>query len=202
MKNKICVIKLGGSLFDDCQVVQALRRWLDVKTPAIKLVIVGGGGLVEQIRHWDTTHHLTERQSHRLALAAMSVTANLLHDLYPEATLISRLTEIERCEPRPIVIFDIWPHWDLLPCLANLPESWQVTSDSIAATIANELQAELTLLKSCLPEPPYTVENTTAQGYTDSYFPVAARGVEKVQCVDLLAKDSGKPIILVHGADP
>jgi aspartokinase-like uncharacterized kinase len=65
-----------------------------------------------------------------------------------------------------------------------LPHSWDVTSDSIAARVAAELQAELVLLKST-PPPSDDLPAAAASGYVDPYFPTAAAGLQSVRFVNL-----------------
>ena len=66
-----------------------------------------------------------------------------------------------------------------------LPESWDVTSDSIAAHVAHRLQAaELVLLKSTAAPDAASAEVLSAAGYVDAYFPQAA-GELFVRCVNL-----------------
>jgi len=63
-----------------------------------------------------------------------------------------------------------------------LPHSWSVTSDSIAARIAQVLPAgELVLLKSA--DPPG--DAATRPPYVDEYFATAAQGLNRVRFVNL-----------------
>ncbi len=71
-----------------------------------------------------------------------------------------------------------------------LPESWDVTSDSIAAWVGTNVEAqEVVLFKSCLPEA-RTYEAAAAVGYVDRHFPMVAAGWQQVRCVDLRANPS------------
>jgi hypothetical protein len=66
--------------------------------------------------------------------------------------------------------------------LVDLPRSWEVTSDSIAACVAQVLQADLILIKS-VP----TVEGSNPQfwaerGFVDRHFPAFAPPKVRVVC--------------------
>jgi aspartokinase-like uncharacterized kinase len=67
-----------------------------------------------------------------------------------------------------------------------LPHGWHVTSDSIAARVAECLgAAELVLLKSAPPPSDLSEAMDAATGYVDGHFAVAARELRSVRCVDL-----------------
>ena len=66
-----------------------------------------------------------------------------------------------------------------------LPESWDVTSDSIAARLAEIIAAdELVLLKSA-PAAPGLLHEIAAAGYVDNFFPQAAEGLMRVRFANL-----------------
>jgi len=87
-----------------------------------------------------------------------------------------------------MMILDPWRFLhDEEPRLARepLPESWDVTSDSIAARLAQFARAdELVLLKSALPAEE-TIAEMSKSGFLDRYFPQAAAGLERVRIVNL-----------------
>ncbi len=63
-----------------------------------------------------------------------------------------------------------------------LPESWDVTSDSIAAVLARFLDAtELTLLKSALPPTQTTLTQLMDLEFVDRYFEEAITTTETEQ---------------------
>ena len=71
------------------------------------------------------------------------------------------------------------PLWDPLELQAgnpDIPESWSMTSDSLALWLAGLLGAEhLVLLKSAEPPARLDPESLTAQGLVDAAFPAFAR---------------------------
>ncbi len=62
---------------------------------------------------------------------------------------------------------------------------WHVTSDSIAARLAQHMGAEqLVLLKSSLPQS-RTLRGASEEGLVDQYFSTAAAGLPTVRVVNL-----------------
>jgi len=82
-----------------------------------------------------------------------------------------------------------------------LPESWDVTSDSIAARLAHDLNAdELVLFKSADPPPNPTGPSIVTAGYVDSYFPRFIQN-RPVRLVNLRAAEIAE-VALDHPSDP
>ena len=66
-----------------------------------------------------------------------------------------------------------------------LPHSWNVTSDSVAARLAEILDADLVLLKSMAP-PSNSIRDWASAGYVDPFFPtIIERAKLNVQAVNL-----------------
>jgi len=188
------VLKLGGSLLELSDLTPRLRRWLAAGAGQRNVMVVGGGRLADAIRGYDKLHALGESVSHWLCIRAMSVNAELVAALLPEARLVHSVAELRQRPTAPgPMIFDAWTFLrDEDPKLfaEPLPASWQVTSDSIAARLAEILgDAELALLKSALPPAKATVASAAAAGFVDGYFPIAARRLTRIECVDLRSDD-------------
>ena len=189
------VIKLGGSLLDASKWPDAFRRWLARQPPMPNVLIVGGGALAEAIRRWDRIYRLAPHDAHWLAIGSMSLTARLAGKLLPDAAWTDEWSTVLKfagnVDPsRSLLIFDpsrfletIEPTLDGEP----LPQSWDITSDSIAARIGGLLECrELVLLKSCLPEPDVTtLERAADSQYVDRAFPGFARDLPQVRFVNL-----------------
>jgi 5-(aminomethyl)-3-furanmethanol phosphate kinase len=172
------VIKLGGSLLDCQDLGPRFQAWLALQPAAANLVVAGGGELVEAIRRIDRVRPLGELAAHRLCIRAMSLTAELAARVLGAAVLAGWPLETDFVavdDARPSVV-DVsqFVAEDQQQSRDPLPESWQVTSDSIAARLAAVLGAdELVLLKSSLPEGD-ALEELTAEGYVDGFFARAA----------------------------
>ncbi len=172
------VVKVGGSLLGWSEARNRLTRWLQLQPVAKTVVIAGGGRLVDEVRQWHETFDLDPKISHRLALDCMSLTHELLSNWFDFGEKLGRMGAIQGTAS-PLILLDT-KEWVLSQ--TNLPESWELTSDSISAAVAAELGAdELVLLKSCLP----------SDSAVDYYDPLFSRFVatSKVRVVSLKSKD-------------
>jgi aspartokinase-like uncharacterized kinase len=184
------VVRLGGSLLDDPQVVPRLRTWLAAQPPAPNVLIVGGGAWVEAVRAAFATHGLSLSAAHWLSVRAMGLTARLALALWPEAELLVDLAAARAWQRTDApAILDVRRFLEDDATRGGpgaLPQNWSVTSDSIAAAVALQLEtAELVLLKSALPRPPHSLTHAAARGYVDAHLPQAARGIAAVRCVNM-----------------
>ena len=177
------VIKFGGSLLDAPELQQNWRLWFQQQPPATNIVIAGGGAMVDSIRTWQNANGSNDAFCHWLSIDAMSLTARWLHKLIDDSELTRNIDDLNHCKPG-IVVFDAA---DWLRTLKDLPESWNVSSDSIAARLARAVRAEeLVLLKSSLPQCRNTSMIECVQaGFVDRHFPVAATGLPRIRIVNL-----------------
>ncbi|MBI2824981.1 MAG: hypothetical protein HYX69_09885 [Planctomycetia bacterium] len=192
------VVKLGGSLLDVPGLAGRLRSWLARQEPAETLLIVGGGALADAIREADHHHGLPENVAHWLCIRAMAIQAELVRALLPEAVWLDSVAELAARPVGPrLAITDPWRFLreDEPRALGTrLPESWDVTSDSIAARLAEIVgAAELVLLKSALPSEK-SIAELAAAGYVDRFFPQAAAGLECIRYVNF--RDAHPPEVL------
>ena len=177
----LAVVKLGGSLFDTPDLRQRLNGWLAEQPPGIVL-LAGGGEWAEAVRRADKQFGLEEETAHWLAVSAMRTTARLLAALVPSAAFVDQW-------PNDVILLaaeraTILDPWEFLRADANgafgepLPQSWTVTSDSIAARLVGVLvRRELVLMKSCPVPADLSPPALAKLGLVDDYFPQAAAGL-------------------------
>jgi aspartokinase-like uncharacterized kinase len=136
----LTVVKVGGGLGDDalpgiCAVLGELGR----RHPL--LVVPGGAGFADAVRDADRRFGLQAETAHRMAVLGMEQFGWLLSDLIPHAV---RCTDLAQAVSGRTAV--------LLPGglpLDELPASWDVTSDSIAAWVAARVGAgRLVLVKA------------------------------------------------------
>ena len=140
------IIKLGGSLLGS----PALKGWLDVlvKFGDGKVVVVPGGGLfADAVREAQSKTGIDDKTAHQMAVVAMDLYATLMVGLNPELAIASSELEIAETgwQHRAIV----WRPSPMVLADENLPTSWDLTSDSLAAWLASKLNAQhLLIVKS------------------------------------------------------
>lgn len=163
------IVKLGGSLLGDPRLNHWITAWLGDDPPTIKmrtLWLVGGGERVNAIRRRQRAISMTDSEAHFASIAAMSLTANELQSHRPTWPVVSDLLSIAQTPVRHL-IFDpnVWLKND-----DRLPQSWSVTSDSIARLLASTLGAEeLVLLKSRSARS-RSLEENISDGLLDDHF--------------------------------
>lgn len=150
-----------------------LERWLEVvaKHGDGKIIIVPGGGVfANAVRDAQKISKISDACAHKLAVLAMDQFGLMLANMNP--ALATARTECEIDER-------IWQHRGIvwLPShmvLADdtIPQSWDVTSDSIAAWLAQKLEAKhLILIKSDKPiDSKLELKTITASGLVDKEF--------------------------------
>ncbi|HTU25616.1 MAG TPA: hypothetical protein VMF30_09480 [Pirellulales bacterium] len=192
------IVKLGGSLLDLPGLAERFGAWLARQPAAATLLVVGGGRLADAIRALQQVHRFDDRAAHYLCLDAMGLTATLLCELLPGTTFVRQPEHIDRAATG-VQVIDVRP---ILPLAEPLPESWSVTSDSIAAHLATLLAAdELVLLKSTLPQSPAdgafpAPQELAAAGLVDEFFPQAVGTFLAGQAA------TGRRVRLVNLRDP
>jgi aspartokinase-like uncharacterized kinase len=141
------VVKIGGGLLREagldglrraCAEAEALADAVAGGRPV--LVVPGGGPFADAVRAVDDQVGLADGVAHILALRAMDQLGVLVRELMPAAELVSDLVA-----PRALGVLDVTPAFADRP---EVPQSWAVTSDSLAVFAAAAIGAdEAVLLK-------------------------------------------------------
>lgn len=161
------VVKLGGSLLTRIGWAADVAALLD-SLSAPRLLVVGGGPLVDGLRAIDEAAPTPADLMHHLAIECMGHTARLV-----STALGVPLVAEAHPVPETTAVLDA-PAWLARDGrLDALPVGWQVTSDSIAATVAAAHGLPLVLVKSA-PPPHDDIERLAALGWVDAWFPTAA----------------------------
>jgi aspartokinase-like uncharacterized kinase len=134
------VVKVGGSLAEEPEQLIALCGKLSMLAETYGLVVVPGGGrFADVVRDSDERFNLSSGVSHRMAVLGMDQFGMLLAQITPNSCatyLLEDAKQLAETEAVPVflpsrLIFKDDP----------LKNSWDVTSDSIAAYVAGRLQA-------------------------------------------------------------
>lgn len=167
MSHALSVVKVGGSLVADrarlCRLLGALANGSD--GPVV--IVPGGGGLADAVRAAQGALGFPDSLAHRLALDAMAGTARIF------AALESRLVVTQ--DPAQALGAGTVPVWDpsaLKDGRPEIPETWDVTSDSLALWLASHLGAGTCLLvKSVDPRLGAGPAELARTGLVDAAFP-------------------------------
>jgi 5-(aminomethyl)-3-furanmethanol phosphate kinase len=163
------VVKVGGSYAFS----SALKSWIDaVAACAGRVVVVPGGGpFAETVRVAQPKMGFDDRAAHAMALLAMEQYGCALASLGAGWRLAASAAAI-----RDVLREGGVPVWSPTPMLReanDVPWSWDVTSDSLAAWLAGRIGAKRVLLVKQLEPPPGRLRaaDLVADGIIDPAFP-------------------------------
>ncbi len=165
---RLAVVKLGGSHANGPH----LRDWLAaIVAEAGSIALVPGGGpFADAVRSAQASMGYDDRAAHSMALLAMAQFGRALQSLNPALRLAPSRSAIRRALRDGKV-----PIWSPEPMAraAGLPETWKLTSDSLAAWLAGALAADrLVLVKHGRFEAAaFDVHDLVARGVVDPLFP-------------------------------
>lgn len=139
------ILKVGGSLSEEPDLLIGLCAKLSVLAKNYGLVVVPGGGrFADVVRDSDERFNLSSSVSHRMAILGMDQFGMLLAQITPNSCATYSLRDakqLSETEALPIFLPS-----RLLFKEDPLKNSWDVTSDSIAAYVAGRLQAAKLIL--------------------------------------------------------
>ena len=168
-EKSIWVVKIGGSLLGSPE----LERWLALfaKFSDGNIIIVPGGGVfADAVREAQKLSKITDKCAHKLAVLAMDQFGLLLANMNP--ILVTARTEMEIDERTWQHRCIVWLPSQMVLAEDSIPQNWDVTSDSIAAWLAEKLNAQqLVLVKSDKPHgAELCVRMMTKDGLVDKAF--------------------------------
>lgn len=165
------VVKLGGGLLPHAGL---LDRTLAVMAERARegplLVVPGGGPFADAVRTVDRARRLPTDAAHWMAVLAIDQYAHLVAGSLPDAVLVAAGASAVRGDIAaaqasgrvPVLAPSTW-----LREVDPLPHGWEVTSDSIAAWVAGELNAS----RLILVKPPGTRSSPAGDsGLVDAHF--------------------------------
>jgi 5-(aminomethyl)-3-furanmethanol phosphate kinase len=137
------VVKVGGGLLRETGLDGLRRACAEAAEMAASrpvLVVPGGGPFADAVRAVDAQVGLADDVAHVLALRAMDQLGVLLRGMLPPLELLADLAA-----PRALALLLVTPAFEHRP---EVPQSWAVTSDSLAVVAAAAIGApEAVLLK-------------------------------------------------------
>ena len=165
------------------------------------MIVVGGGQVVEAVRDLDRCHDLDANLCHWTCVDLLESTAELAAKILGGLPVIDSLDQLREAETLSPVIVRVSAFYRR-DSRANwgLPETWETTTDSLAACLAQAVGAsELVLLKSCGESESlvaagagYGAEHRHVKlnawsdaGWVDDAFSLCARDIPQIRMVDL-----------------
>lgn len=162
------VVKIGGSLLSNAArlstVVATLSR---ARRPIV--IVPGGGPFADQVRDTQKTHDMTDRTAHRMALLAMHQTGLLIEDMQTRFIAVDTAPAIRQALAAKRI--PVWLPLKLASVDHTIPADWSVTSDALAARLAERLRFEAVLLikSRSVPLGP-TAAELASDGIVDAVF--------------------------------
>jgi len=139
------VIKVGGSLAETPEGLRALCKKLGQLGEKHQLIVVPGGGeFADLVRNMDRRYSLPPVTAHRMAILGMDQYGFLLSELIPNSRMAKTFSETKEIVKLHMTAI-------LLPSRFLLEDdtieaSWDVTSDSVAAYVADKAHAQKLIL--------------------------------------------------------
>ena len=182
----LAVVKLGGSVVRS----RELSAWLDViaASPRPIVVVPGGGALADEVRSAQTKLGFGDGAAHRMALLAMDQLAWAIAGLRSGFEVGDTEEALRRTLSQGRVA--VWAPYSLVANRADIPQSWTVTSDSLALWLGRRLGAECCYVVKSI-ERKHAVFSATQlarDGVVDEAFPS-------------MSKDAGFPAFLLGRGD-
>lgn len=138
------VLKIGGSLSRGKKLKGLCCRLAELGRRHSLLVVPGGGAFADTVRHCDSHYRLGKNASHWMAILAMDQFGYLLSELIPRSEPVRSLVTARKIAATGRI--SVLIPFDLLWRADPLPHSWKVTSDSIAAWVAELARAHMLVL--------------------------------------------------------
>ena len=160
---RAAVVKLGGSTAD--------HKAMDVWTAALAVarlplvVVPGGGAFADQVRDEQRRLGFSDAAAHAMAILAMDQFGQVILDRHERFSAARSPEEIDQALAGGKI--PVWLPSAMAVPAPEIPASWGITSDSLAAWLAGKLGAETLLL----------VKQSRAFANEDSVADLMARGI-------------------------
>lgn len=168
----LTVVKIGGSLLGSPRLDRVIRAII-AAWHARPVIVAGGGPFADAVRATQKAVGFDDGLAHRLALDAMASVATILANRHPMLMTVdrpNRIPDVHRAGCVPV-----WRPVHLQEGRADIPESWDVTSDSLALWLATQLGADLIVLVKSADPLSCRPEALAEAGVVDRAFPMFAR---------------------------
>jgi dihydroneopterin aldolase len=160
---RLAVVKLGGSTAQAAE----MNTWIDaLAASGLPLVIVPGGGpFADQVRDAQQRLGFSDKAAHAMAILAMEQFGHVILDRHQGLSAASSPDEARQMLARGQK--PVWLPSSMAIGATDIPASWDIPSDSLAAWLAGKLDAWALLL----------IKQTNAFSGADDMHGLAAKGV-------------------------
>ncbi len=160
-------MKLGGSLAESGRLASILRLVAAARVPVA--VVPGGGSFADAVRVAQVDLGFSDVVAHRMGMLAMHQTAHMLAGLEKRLVPVETLAGIRRELRRRRV--PVWLPLKLSARDLTIPADWSVTSDALAARLAERLGGmPVVLIKSCVVPRAAALDRLVRAGTVDPTF--------------------------------
>ncbi|MCA9136589.1 MAG: hypothetical protein KDB00_07515 [Planctomycetales bacterium] len=201
------MIKIGGSLLRQNDLVCNLQNWLCQQTSAETLAIVGGGEMIDAVRRLDATFACDPAWLHWQCVGLLQFTFHWLgrqlddwqlHATPDQFSDLTRQLQQTR-QPRDVTapdgsqdsakhLIDVNSFYRA-GLSSPLPEDWTTTTDAIAGWLAILVDAdELVLLKSCDVDETKSLAELADEGVIDRALLTLADQLPPIRFVNFAAE--------------
>ncbi len=161
--DKICLVKLGGSLFEFPLLAKAWVHWRQSLPPEKPVwVIPGGGKGADWIRRLQKVHGFRDALAHEMAIESMQLIDPFLEELFALSQSGDKWPS--KLAPLKKMLADLDSDG------GALPTDWSVTSDAITLRLAQgAMVEEVILLKSVGPRQTDSLDLGIEKGWVDDW---------------------------------
>lgn len=167
------VVKLGGSVVRSPE----LPAWLDViaASPRPIVIVPGGGALADEVRAAQAELGFGNGAAHRMALLAMDQFAWAVSGLRASFQVGDTEEALRAALAQGRVA--VWAPYTLVADRGDIPQSWTVTSDSLALWMASRLGAACCYVIKSIQRrrTEFCAEQLARDGIVDEAFPAMLR---------------------------
>ena len=164
----LTVVKLGGSYAFS----PVLDDWLEIiaRSAGHVVLVPGGGPFADAVREAQPKMGFDDAAAHHMALLAMEQYGRALVGLNETLATAPSIAEIRRLLSARKV--PVWAPTSMVLNRTEIPSSWEVTSDSLAAWLARTLRAQRLLLIKQIDPPadPVRADDLVSRGIIDRAF--------------------------------
>jgi aspartokinase-like uncharacterized kinase len=167
----LTVVKVGGSFAHTPPLAEILAAL--VRGAGRTVVVPGGGPFADCVRTEQGRIGFDDQAAHRMALLAMAQFGLALVSRAPELSALVAAASLARVRLALAAgQVPVWLPLDLLDGDPEVPERWEMTSDSLAAWLAGQIGAErLLYLKSVAIVRSLGLADLKADGVLDPLVP-------------------------------